>query len=976
MIRARRDSTHRSHVKLLAASSLLFTIGLPLLSQEGNKIKSEFKSPDKQYRPMVRWWWPGADVTDDELKRELSLLDGANFGGAEIQPFITFDVRSLPKEEADRVNDYATPSFFQHVRTTADAAKNHGMWIDYTFGSAWPFGGGDVITPELAAIELRFADTTVVGPKAFSGKLTIPQWQPGMWASILLKSGRKPDWPSDWQARIDARSKIIAVLAMRSGPAPQGSSDNAVPNKPESLDRSSTIVLTDRMKVDGSLDWDVPEGNWHIFVFRQIPTRETVAAGAGKGPQLVLDHFNKAAFAAHASRVGDPLVATAASDVGSSLRAIFCDSLELQEYLFWSDDFLAQFKRRRGYDLTPYLAILRQPGYNDFYFSHPGGLPLFDIADVGDTIRADYWRTVSELIDENFYHPFNEWAKQRKLLSRVQAHGAPADILKLYGDASIPETEQLGGGNTVNFMKLASSAAYDYGRRLIGSESFVFMGNPYITTPESIKVNSDKLFISGVNEIVYHGFPYKFNDGSVKGIGWYPFQAQFSSHINEDNPIWPFIGKVNEYITRLQYIAQEGKSDLEVALFRSSLNEEDTGPTPASGRVRDPFPELEDSLTSAGYSFGFVNEDVLLKSAAKGTSFVTKGGGHYQALVIPHETNVSPKLVKALKAFASARVPIIFVGGLPGPQATFKSIESDRASVASGLRNIESTPAAVQVASATEVAGRLQERIQPQIRFASGDVVLPFVKKTIGTTSFYLLTNPAKTPKSARVEIVDRGAPQVWDPWTGAVREAAFDTKDGRVAMDVSLPPSGSELLVFDDVNSNRASVAPVAWTETKRQDVGEEGWSVDAVGNSEKGVGIREHLSMEKLTDWTAAPALRTFSGKATYLTHINVSPDDLRDANRVLLDLGEVKDAAEVMINGVSAGQLVVHPFTVDVRPMLRAGDNEIQVTVVNSLTNYMSTIQLPKAPGSQMRHYDPIPAGLMGPVSLRYEAGSPGK
>src|SRR5271169_5743100 len=141
----------------------------PLLAQSANKIKQDFQNPPKQYRPMVRWWWPGADVSDDEIRREIGLLDAAGFGGAEIQPFVTFDTRKLPEEEVAKMNQYATPPFCDHVRTAMDTAKSHGMWIDYTFGSGWPFGGGSTITPELSAIELRFADTTVDGPKAFSG---------------------------------------------------------------------------------------------------------------------------------------------------------------------------------------------------------------------------------------------------------------------------------------------------------------------------------------------------------------------------------------------------------------------------------------------------------------------------------------------------------------------------------------------------------------------------------------------------------------------------------------------------------------------------------------------------------------------------------------------------------------------------------------------------------------------------------------
>jgi hypothetical protein len=245
---------------------------------------------------------------------------------------------------------------------------------------------------------LRSADTIVDGPKAFDGKLTIPEWQPGLLASMMLHAGVNPGWPSDWPARFEARSKIIAVVAMRSMPKRDEAEPQKSSRKPQMLDSASAVILTEQMKPDGTLKWQIPEGTWHIFVFRQIPTRQPVIGAAGEGPQLVLDHLNRQAFAAHAGRVGDPLAESSGSDLNSSLRAIFCDSLELQQYVFWSDDFIEQFKNRRGYDLTPYLAILRQPGYNDFYFSHPGGLPLFDVPNGGDPIRTDYWKTVSELI--------------------------------------------------------------------------------------------------------------------------------------------------------------------------------------------------------------------------------------------------------------------------------------------------------------------------------------------------------------------------------------------------------------------------------------------------------------------------------------------------------------------------------------------------------------------------------------------------
>src|SRR5208337_1677159 len=199
MFRSKNFSHIADKAILICVCVIIASTACQLLSQDEAAIKNEFRNAAKQYRPMVRWWWPGGDVTDQEIRREIRILDTAGFGGAEIQPFVTFDTRTMPKEEISLVNDFATPSYFKHVRVAADAAKAHGMWIDDTFGTGWPLGGGLAITPELSPIELRNTDTIVDGPKAFSGKLQIPQWQPGLIASMMLHAGMEPNWPSGWE---------------------------------------------------------------------------------------------------------------------------------------------------------------------------------------------------------------------------------------------------------------------------------------------------------------------------------------------------------------------------------------------------------------------------------------------------------------------------------------------------------------------------------------------------------------------------------------------------------------------------------------------------------------------------------------------------------------------------------------------------------------------------------------------------------
>lgn len=101
--------------------------------QSDNAVRNEFRNSPRKFRPMVHWWWPGGDLADEEIKREVGILDSYGFAGAGIQPSNTlvFTPNLLSKEKMERVNDYATPTFFKHVQA-ADAAASHGMWIDDT----------------------------------------------------------------------------------------------------------------------------------------------------------------------------------------------------------------------------------------------------------------------------------------------------------------------------------------------------------------------------------------------------------------------------------------------------------------------------------------------------------------------------------------------------------------------------------------------------------------------------------------------------------------------------------------------------------------------------------------------------------------------------------------------------------------------------------------------------------------------------
>src|SRR4029077_5007594 len=92
---------------------------------------------------------------------------------------------------------------------------------------------------------------------------------------------------------------------------------------------------------------------------------------------------------------------------GMAPHAIFCDSLEVGGEN-WTPEFLAEFQKRRGYDLKPLLPAL---------VGNVGSRP----ADV----RHDFGRTVTELFDENFNARFQALAKKHGTRYRVQGYGSP-----------------------------------------------------------------------------------------------------------------------------------------------------------------------------------------------------------------------------------------------------------------------------------------------------------------------------------------------------------------------------------------------------------------------------------------------------------------------------------------------------------------------------------------------------------------------
>jgi len=962
-------------------------------------LRDGFADPPTSARPMVRWWWPGGDVTDQELSRELRIMKEGGLGGVEIQSFkIGLDPKA-PPEVRRRVDSFLSPEWFGHVKHAIEEGGRLGLNVDLTFGSGWPYGGPH-IPLELSAQQLNVKVTPLKGPSTFDGKI------PG--------------------APLASSMKLVAIVAVR-GTQPEfvkkritgDSRPSEVVVKPGNVDPTSAVVLTRETKADGSLNWKVPEGNWLLFSFIQAPTRQAVTGGAGVGTQWVLDHLKRAALQRHIDAIGEHAKKYFGQDFGTSLRGIFCDSLEVTaQNMYWTDGFLGEFQKRRGYNLTPYLPLVKHPGYSDPYVEYPSP-PLYDAPEIGERIRHDYWQTVSDVMIDNFYQPLIDWADANHLKARIQAYGSPTDLLKIFGHSDIPETENLYADGRYDFLKLASSGGHLFGRNIASSETFVWERHDYETTPEKMKYTADELFTAGINGILYHGFPYEYMDRPEPA--WFPFSSyveptsSYSSHLNFHNPFWPYLKPLNDYMGRVQYISQSSHFVAPVALYSHYLY------YPGWMPVDEDYP-LEYALMANGYNFDFINEDTLLHGTTVENHELHTLGSVYRALVLRHETRLTLPLVEKLQEFSRAGLPIVFAEGLPSEEISFKDYNangkrireimsevmgSDVAALErSGTTKCNGTTLFIKEATAVPQLLADELGVKPNLRFASPQPYLFFAQFDHGPTSFYFFRNPKAEAQETRVTLPGRGrVPEIWDPWTGEVALAPQFTVDGGGAtLDVHLAPYDSLLVALVEAPEGRhvvqtsfariehsgegwVGIAPKPGSyratfndgKTAEVTVGDSeipgaltlgpDWHLHMAGKDKDGKEYTQDVHSTALRDWSLAQNLRYFSGQGHYVLDFPLDEKYLKPGLGLDLDLGEVHNVAEVWVNGKRVTTLLLRPYRVEVAPYLRAGENHLEVVVTNTLRNRLVGDGLgghPKFVNFARRVFF-LPSGLVGPVRL---------
>lgn len=707
-------------------------------------------------------------------------------------------------------------------------------------------------------------------------------------------------------------------------------------NEREAVSLKTIIDLTEKLDSDGNLNWTAPQGNWVVVRIGHTTTGQTNATGgAGKG--LECDKFNATAIKLQfdnwfgkAFEKTDPLLAK------EVLKIFHVDSWECGSQN-WSKNFAAEYKKRRGYDLMPYLLVMT-------------GVPV-NSADESEKVLHDVRTTIAELVNDVFYVTLKKLsaAKGCSFSAESIAPTFVSDGLLHYKNVDLPMSEFWLNSPThdkPNDMLDAISGAHIYGKNIIQAEAFTSVRMNWGEHPGNLKAIGDRNFALGINKMVLHVFTHnpwvdKKPGMTLDGVGLY-FQRDQTWF--KQSKAWI------DYLTRCQALLQIGKPVVDIGVFageeiprRSILPERLVNTLPGifgkekveAERKRlmnegQPMHQIPDGVSHSanmadpenwidplnGYAYDSFNPDALMQMKVVNGRVVTQGGASFGVLVIPGKHPMSPNMemstaaLNKLKQLANAGAKIIMADYL------VKSYASPK--------NIFTGP---YLDSSFEKLG-----IKRDIEILTGRKVAWTHRKT-DNADIYFISNQADSFVTAELSFRIAGKmPEIFNPVTGMIQEyIAFETELGKSTTRLSFQPGQSLFIIF---RKKEKKFEPGGWTVTAGGATRfSNNWEVSFDKNSG---GPISPLVPDDLKSWTleSNTAIKYYSGTATYRNSFVIDRD--KKLASVMLEFDSIYNIATIKVNGIDCGTLWTPPYLLDITKAVQQGENKIEIKVTNTWHN----------------------------------------
>ena len=705
------------------------------------------------------------------------------------------------------------------------------------------------------------------------------------------------------------------------------------------------------------------------------PTRMMVKRAAPGSEGLVVDPYSTEALQLYLAPIGEGL----AKIPRGLIRGQFHDSFEYYG-ANWTEKLPAVFRAAHGYDIQDYAAAL---------LAKPGDAALANLsADTLGRVKSDYRETLAQL-HLDYLRTWVQWSHERGYIVRNQSHGAPGNLLDLYANADVAETEIFGStpfpipglrrdaadiaNNNQDLpeslvVRMASSASHVAGHALASSESATWLRDHWKESLAFVKPELDRILADGINHIFYHGAVFSPNDAPWPGWLFYA-----STQFNPNNPWWDDFGALNRYIARVQSVLQRGQPDNDILLYWpfADLLDDPAG-TVKTFTVHNvkwlpdqPVGKIARALIARGYTFDYVSDAQLQQTRTDQGTLLTGGNTRYQVIVVPATRRMPVATLEKLAALAASGAKVIFEK-LPEDVPGFGRLAERRAAFKTALAALP-PQATVNPDILTAVAPHAR-------REALADVGLSFVRRTSAPgTHDYFVTNLTAQPFDGWVKL---GVPAASVRILNPLDDRHGLATSGPKGIYLQLAPGESLLLRAADAQPGPAwpyrqpAAAPIALTGT---------WKISFLKG---GPELPPALGTTDLKSWTdlGGDEAKRFAGTARYRLEFDAPT---ASADDWLLDLGDVRESARVVLNGQPVATAWSLPFRVRLAAgLLKPTGNILELDVTNLAANRIRDMDQRKLPWKIMRdanvlniNYRPFdaanwplqPSGLLGPVTL---------
>lgn len=902
-------------------------------------------------RPGARWWWLGSAVDEKNLTYNLEEYARTGMGAVEITP-----IYGVQGNDANDI-PFLSPRWMEVLKHTQAEGKRTGIEIDMNTGTGWPFGGPEV-SIEDAATKAIFQTYELEGGKEIELDIQVTDKKQQPYAKLSRVMA------------YDGKGKCVNL------------SSNVKRVKTTSTAQPQTTTSGGALQ----LLWKAPAGKWKIVALYIGKTRQQVKRAAPGGEGYVMNHLSRKAVKNYLTRFD-----RAFKSSGTSYpHTFFNDSYEVYQ-ADWTEDFLEQFARRRGYKLEEHF-----PEFLDDSKSRP---------EISRRIISDYRETISDLLLENFTHQWTAWAHKNGSITRNQAHGSPGNLIDIYAAVDIPECEGFGlsqfnieglrqdaqtkkNDSDLSMLKYASSAAHIAGKTYTSSETFTWLTEHFRTSLSQCKPDMDLMFVSGVNHMFFHGTPY-----SPKEAEWPGWLFYASINMNPTNSIWRDAPSFFDYITRCQSFLQMGRPDNDFLIYLPVYDMWNEQPGRLllfsihhMDKLAPKFIDAIHRINNSGYDGDYISDNFIRSTRFKDGQLLTPGGTGYKALVVPAAHLMPHDVLAHLISLTNQGANIVFLENYPTDVPGYGKLEQRRKTHQRVLNQLPSVSfsktTVTPMGKGKIITGADYARTLASCNITPEEMKTKFglqaIRRVNETGHHYFISSLQNKGVDEWITLgTSAASAALFNPMTEECGEARIRQKDGKTQVYLQLK-SGESIILQ---TYNQPLSATKKWEYIKEQPFSlrlDHGWKLHFADSQPE---IKGTFDIDRPSSWTNIdhPAAKNNMGTGVYSLDIELPAIPADDW---ILDLGDVRESARVRINGVDAGCVWAVPYQLKVGQFLKSGTNHIEIEVTNLPANRIAELD---RQGVQWRkfkeinivdlnyrpanyaHWSPMPSGLNSEVRL---------